>query len=238
MNRIPGILFTLLALSYASFAQEPVLETSLALKYIVHMAAKPTRGPLIILLHGYGSDEKDLYGLRSSFPVNATIISTRAPYPLAGGGYQWYELTNTNGKPEGKKEDIERSTQLINKFITQVVEKYNGNPKDVYVMGFSQGAIMSYAVGLSAPEKVKGIGVLSGRLYPQIKESIKISPTLKKLKIFIAHGTSDERIPFKEGISASNYLTSIGLKPEFHKYEGMGHSINNNVMNDLIKWLK
>jgi phospholipase/carboxylesterase len=218
--------------------QVPVLETSLALKYIVHAPAKPTRGPVVILLHGYGSDEKDLYGLRSAFPPNAIIISAQAPYALAGGGYQWYEMENINGQRDGKKEELERSVGLVNKFITQVVEKYNANPKDVYLMGFSQGAIMSFAVGLAAPDKVKGIGVLSGMLYPSVRATIKSSPALKKLKIFIAHGTTDERIPFKYAVSANSYLATMGLKPEFHQYEGMGHSISNSEMADLIKWLK
>ncbi len=238
MNRIFVTLLAILTFSATVFGQEPKLETDLALKYIAFTPKKVVHAPVIILLHGYGSDEKDLYGLRSVFPPNYIVVSARAPYPLAGGGYQWYESTLINGQKDGKKEELDNSKALLTKFVTQIVNKYNANARNVYVMGFSQGAIMSYAVGLSAPDKVKGIGVLSGMLYPSVRETIVMSPQLKKLKIFIAHGTADERITFAYGRAAKDHLVSIGLKPEFHQYEAMGHSISNTVMSDLMAWLK
>ncbi len=238
MAKILFILCAVFSLAIPVWGQEPKLETDLALKYIAFTPKKAVHAPVIILLHGYGSDEKDLYGLRSTFPANYIIISARAPYALPGGGYQWYESTIINGLKDGKKEELDNSTELVTKFITQIVDKYEANARNVYVMGFSQGAIMSYAVGLTAPDKVKGIGVLSGMLYPSVKEKIVVSPQLKRLKIFIAHGTSDERITFTYGRAAKDHLVSIGLKPEFHQYPGMGHSISNTVMSDLVAWLK
>ena len=238
MGRIFKLLFFLIICSGFAVGQEPKLESDLALKYIAHSPAKlSVRSPVIILLHGYGSDEKDLYGLRSTFPLNSLIISVRAPYELPGGGYQWYESTNIKGQKDGNKEQLDNSNKLIHKFIDQVVQKYTANPKEVYLIGFSQGAIMCYAAGLSAPEKIKGIGVLSGMLFPSVQSTIIKTPALKKLKIFIAHGTTDDRIALPYGKGGNDYLVSIGLKPEYHQYDGMGHSISNTVINDLVKWL-
>ena len=219
-------------------AQVPILETSLALKYIAFTPKRTAHAPVVILLHGYGSDENDLFGLRASFPPNYIVISARAPYELAGGGFQWYEMQTIDGHRDGKKDELSNSRELVTKFIDQIVDRYDANPRSVYVMGFSQGAIMSYAVGLTAPEKVKGIGVLSGMLYPSIKESIKMSPTLKRLKIFVAHGSADQRIPYAYGKAGQEHLASLGLKPDFHEYKGMEHSISGEEMKDLIGWMK
>jgi phospholipase/carboxylesterase len=215
---------------------QPVLQEGLVLKYLVQQPAGK-HAPVIILLHGYGSDERDLFELKSMLPGNFLIISARAPYALQGGGYQWYDLKMEDGKRTGKKEDIATSREKIITFIGQVVNKYSADARQVYVMGFSQGAIMSYEVGLTSPAKVRGIGPLSGKIYPSLKTLVKNTPDLKKLRIFVAHGTADDRISFAEGKAAVEYIRSLGLQPEFHEYAGMGHSISGDVMKDLVAWL-
>lgn len=240
MKRIFVIVCFLVAAATRVTAQQPALQEDLALKYLMQLPAETSKhAPVIILLHGYGSNEKDLFDLRSFFPKNYIVISVRAPYSLStGGGYQWYESATINGKRDGKKDQLDNSRQLITTLITQVVKKYKADAKNVYVMGFSQGAIMSYQVGLTDPAAVKGIGVLSGTIFNSLKPMVKASPELNRLRIFISHGTADERIPFNDGKAASDYLKSIGLKPEFHAYDGMGHQINKEVLKDLLAWLK
>jgi phospholipase/carboxylesterase len=230
-------IFILITLSV--FGQGTVLNEDLALRYLIQPpVAEVGRNRIIIMLHGYGSDEKDLYELKTFFP-GFFIISVRAPHSAGASGYQWFPIGSVNSNNTGKNEQLEKSTQQLKTFITQVIKKYGkGASAEVYLAGFSQGAMMSYAVGLTNPGLVKGIAVLSGRLFPSLKQEIKISPALKNLKIFISHGTKDDRIPFSEGKAAGDYLKSIGLKPEFHEYAGMGHSISNTVLNDLVSWLK
>ena len=97
---------------------------------------------------------------------------------------------------------------------------------------------MSYQVGLTSPDKVKGIAPLSGMIFPSLKPMVKNYQALKQLMIFSAHGTADNRIPFADGKAAVDYLKSIGLKPEFHEYPGMAHTISNEVIVDLLKWIK
>ncbi len=211
------------------------LQEGLALKYVVQMPGeKSLKIPVIILLHGYGSNEMDLFGLKDAFPKNYLVISARAPYPVGSQGYQWFEI----GNHEGKSEQLTNSRKLVLKFISQIVEKYKADAGEVYLMGFSQGAMMSYEVGLTNPDKLKGIGVLSGRIFPLLRPEIKNTPALKQLKIFISHGTVDDRIPFAKGKESYEYLKTLGLKPDFHEYPGMGHSISNAVLMDLARWLR
>jgi phospholipase/carboxylesterase len=227
MKRIM-VLVTALLLSMRAPAQ---LMEDLSLKYLVHLPSEQTNNArTVILLHGYGSNEQDLFGLRSAFPGNCIIISARAPL-AAGPGYEWFDIGSVN-QPQ-----IVHSRELTLKFIEEVKKKYSVDPKEIYVMGFSQGAMMSYEVGLTHPNLIKGIGVLSGRLFPALKEEIQVSAELKRLRIFISHGTKDDRIKYEDGKAAADYLTGIGLKPEFYAYKGMGHAINEEVMKDLIQWL-
>ena len=228
-----------LTLIVKAFAQQPVLQEGLALKYLVQLPSeKSAYMPVIILLHGYGADERDLFELRTAFPKNYLIVAARAPYPLPGGGYQWYESATVNGKHDGNPEQLGKSRESIIEFIPEIVNKYRADAGQVYVAGFSQGAVMSYQVGLTAPGKVKGIGVLSGMIVPSLKPLIKNTTALKHLKVFISHGTADNRIPFADGKAADDYLRGLGLSPQFHQYSGMGHAISNDVLNDLIKWLQ
>lgn len=221
------------------FAQDAQLQEGLALKYLVQLPAeKSAHAPVIILLHGYGADERDLFGLKNSFPKNYLVIAVRAPYPLAAGGYEWYEPAMVNGQHDGNAAQLEHSRNAINKFIAQAVAKYNADAKSVYLIGFSQGAVMCYQAGLTTPEQLKAIAALSGMIFPSLKAMQKNSAALQRLKIFIAHGTADNRIPFADGKAAYDYIKSIGLQPGFHEYAGMGHTISNEVMDDLVKWMK
>ncbi len=232
-----SVLFSFLLVSAVS-AQTGVGAQGLTFKYMVHTPeTKYVRAPLVVLLHGYGSNERDLFELRGFFPKDFIVVAPRAPYPVSSDGFQWFEKELVDGKYSGKKEQLEKSRARILKFISEVVDRHGADPQKVYVIGFSQGAIMSYEVGLANPDKVVGIGVLSGVLPESLKPSIKRSQALSKLKIFVAHGTADNILPYANGKDAVDYLSAQGLKPEFHSYKGMKHSISPSVMSDLINWL-
>jgi phospholipase/carboxylesterase len=234
-----SILLLGLVFSFTGCAQGNKLNEDLALKYLIKVPAnKSGNTPVVILLHGYGSDEKDLFELAKFFPANFMVIAARAPYKLPDRqGFQWYEMIEVDGHHAGKKENLDHSRDLIIKFIGQVVNKYKTDPKQVYVAGFSQGAMMSFIVGLSAPEKMKGIAPLSGMIMASVKPEIKNNADLKRLKIFIAHGTADIRVPFEDDKASYDYLLSLGLKPEFHQYEGVGHQITKEEIDELMLWL-
>ncbi|MCF8451405.1 MAG: hypothetical protein K9G49_16150 [Taibaiella sp.] len=201
-------------------------------------SSKTDKSPLVILLHGYGGDEQNLFQLRRYFPENFIIVAARAPQSVPGAGYRWFERDNSIRKYTGRKEDLERSRKLVLKFTSEVVKKYHADPTRVYVMGFSQGAIMSYEAGLTAPKLYRGIGVLSGLLPQSLKPMIAKPDALSQLRIFVAHGTADGVLSFEDGKAAVDHLISLGLKPAFHSYKDMGHNISADVVTDLVKWLQ
>jgi phospholipase/carboxylesterase len=215
------------------------LHKDLSLQYLVHLPSRSTSPPpVIILLHGMGSNEQDLYSLVRELPQKYAVVSARAPYTLAEGSYQWFQGTLVNNRLDGDPQQLAASRARISGFVDEVVTKYRFDPHQVYLVGFSQGAIMSYQIALTEPAKIKGIGVMSGAIFGSFVPLIKPSPELPHLRIFISHGRADQRIPIDYAQEAGQRLKGLGLKPELHVYPGMQHEINSDALADLVNWLQ
>jgi phospholipase/carboxylesterase len=228
-------LLTLLA-SAAVHAQTP-LQTDLPLKYLEQANPDSNNQPLVIFLHGYGSNEQDLFGIKDALPAQYNYLSVRAPMVMEEGSYQWFRKKG-DGAYNGETDDLKASGQVLLDFIAQAAKKYHTEPAKVYLVGFSQGAIMSYEVALRHPEAVGGIAALSGRILPVLKAELKPDEKRQSLAIFIGHGTADKRLPFSDGTEANSLLQSISLEPEFHAYQGVGHNISDEESQDLSAWLQ
>jgi len=228
-------LLTLLA-STAVHAQT-TLQSDLPLKYLeqVHADAEPR--PLVIFLHGYGSNEADLIGMKFQLPAQYNYLSVRAPMTLGEGRFQWFRKKG-EGAYNGETDDLQASGQKLREFVAQAAQKYHASPDKVYLIGFSQGAMMSYEVGLRPPVAVGGIAALSGRLLPVLKTELKTERQPLPLHIFIGHGTADDRVPYRDGTEANTLLQKLAYKPEFHAYPGVGHSISAAELRDLNAWLQ
>lgn len=223
------------------YAQVPAaaLQQDLALKYLVATpSAASAHPPVVILLHGYGSNEADLFDLKNIFPADYLVVSAQAPIRISDNGYQWYKMVQLNGQRDGDAADIRNSLAKIKELIGQLVKKYHADPARVYLIGFSQGSIMSLEAGLTAPGMLKGIGVLSGRLLPSLKKTAASSAELKRLKIFMGHGTADQVLPYNDALAAKAFLNTLGLQPVFKTYTGMGHQISNEELKDLSEWIR
>lgn len=232
-------LFMLLA-SATAHAQTP-LQADLPLKYLEQTTPDSHSQPLVIFLHGYGSNEQDLFGIKDELPANYTYLSVQAPVALDADSYQWFRKKG-EGAYNGETDDLKTSGKVLQDFIAQATKKYHTEANKVFLVGFSQGAIMSYEVGLRHPEAVGGIAALSGRILPVLKSELKAegkaNEKRQQLAIFIGHGTKDPRLPYKDGTDADNLLQQLSLKPEFHGYEGLGHNISAAEIVDLNNWLQ
>ena len=198
---------------------------------------KSAKPPVIILMHGIGSNEKDLFSFANQFPDSFLVISLRAPITLSKDSYAWYQLNYLGEKPSADKAQAEASRLMIIDFINTLKNKHAFNEKRVYLCGFSQGSIMAYSVGLTVPEKIKGIAIMSGRLLEEVKPIIAPKDKLKNLKIFISHGTNDNVINMSEARQAQTYLKQLGLNPTYKEYPE-AHIISNAMFSDLLIWLK
>jgi phospholipase/carboxylesterase len=217
-----------------NFKEKDELNT---LHYLVkHPKIENNKTPLLILLHGVGSNEKDLFSFADKLPDNYLVISARAPYAIGPDSYAWYEVDFSTGTPVINKEKAEKSRNTIIEFIDDLKKTYTFDDKQIYLCGFSQGAIMAYSVGLTRPDKIKGIAIMSGRLLEEVKPLIKPSDQLKQLQVFISHGTQDNVLGIHYAKESIAYLKTLGINPTFKEYSE-GHGINTNMLTDLVNWL-
>lgn len=228
------IFFITLLFSSSLFAKETkILQKDMALKYIVkEPAIKNSTTPLIILLHGYGSNEADLFSLAKDLPQEAIVVAVRAPIALRNG-FAWIPVNRFGDKEDPAAPEASRKTLL--QFIDQAARKYHIPASRIYLMGFSQGAMMSLNIALTRPEKIKGIAMLSGRLIEDTKSRLAPVTSINQVSIFMAHGTEDQIIPIQEGRDAHNYMTSKNIKTEYHEYK-IVHTISSEELMDVQKW--
>lgn len=191
--------------------------------------------PLLILLHGVGSNEKDLFSFAPHLPDKFLVISARAPIVLGPSSFAWYQVDFSSGKPVYNQAQENKSREVILTFIDELKQCHSFDENEVYLVGFSQGAIMSYSIALTHPEKVKGIGILSGRLLEEIKSIVK-TDQLKTLNVFISHGIQDPVLPVAYADDATSYLKNLDVNVTFKKYTE-GHGINQEMLTDLVTWM-
>ncbi len=213
----------------------------LSLVHLVLPAEDPDteKPPLLLMLHGYGSHENDLFSMAPMLNKKATVVSVRAPRPLPWGGFAWYDIQFENlGK--GKMSDIPQareSYQQILDFLPEVHQAYGTDPDQCWLMGFSQGCILSYALALNNPAKFQKVLALSGYMLKELLPEKFSQAALKHLDFFVSHGTADEVIPVEWARTAVDILEKLQLKHQYREYP-MGHGINPECFEDLKKWMK
>ena len=211
----------------------------LSLQYIVREPNVQTENTsLLILLHGYGSNEEDLFSFATELPDNLLIVSARAPQNLGYGSYAWYTINFT--ADEGKFSDIPEAIEARDKiatFIDEVQNNYNISPDKTFILGFSQGTILSYAVALNYPEKVQKIIALSGYINPELLPKDYNLKDYSKLDFFISHGSVDQVIPADWAKKASPFLNELQIKNCYEEY-GVGHGVAPQNFFDFKKWME
>lgn len=195
------------------------------------------KNPLLLLLHGYGSNEADLFSFASELPGEYYIISARAPYDLQYGSYAWYAINFDADQNKFSDNDQARdSRDVIANFIDELVTNYPIDANDVNLIGFSQGSILSYAVALSYPEKINKIVALSGYLNLEIATEDYLKNNLSKLKIFASHGTVDQVIPVDWARKTPGILEKLGVAITYKEYP-VGHGVAPQNFYDFRNWL-
>jgi len=140
------------------------------LQYIVREPKIASQNPpLLILLHGYGSNEHDLFSFADELPDDLLIVSAQAPLSIGNGGYAWYSINfdEINGKFSDLKEAKE-AIDAIAGFIDDIKNKYTPNLEKTFLLGFSQGAILSYSFSFFQPNKIQHVLALSGYINTEL----------------------------------------------------------------------
>jgi phospholipase/carboxylesterase len=193
--------------------------------------------PVLILLHGYGSNEEDLFSFATELPQEYYVISVRAPYDLQPYGHAWYAIHfDADENKFSDNEQAKESVTLIAGFIDEIVKQYPIDTKNVTLVGFSQGAILSYATALTYPEKIAKVVALSGYFNQDILPEVIDTKAISHLKFFVSHGTVDQVIPVDWARKAKPALENLGLEVAYHEYP-IGHGVAPQNFFDFKNWL-
>lgn len=211
----------------------------LTLDYIVREPNKQTENTsLLILLHGYGSNEEDLFSFATELPDDLLIVSARAPQDLSSGSFSWYTIYFNTG--EGKFSDIPeaiKARESIATFIDEIQERYNITSEKTFLLGFSQGTILSYSVALNYPEKVQKVIALSGYVNPELLPENLDSSKYSNLDFFISHGSVDQVIPVEWANKAPDFFKQLNIKHSYQEYP-VGHGVAPRNFFDFKKWIE
>ena len=206
------------------------------LKYLINKPISNQNNlKVIFLLHGYGSNEEDLYSLKEIIPSNYVIISLRAPITIGLNSYAWYSINFENNIDRwiDIDEAINSKNIVINDILLHLKDLEIVN-KRVSILGFSQGAILSWSIGIEHPDLIKNIIPLSGFYHPEI--TLKNLNFKFRLNCFSSHGINDEIIPIEWARRGIQILDKKNINIEFNEYQS-GHEISKENLRDVIEWL-
>ncbi len=193
--------------------------------------------PAIIMLHGFGSDENDLFSFAGELPSEYAIISLKAPIRMQPYGNAWYNIFFDDS--QGKFSDDEQaisSRELVSKCIDGIVEKYEVDKDNITLLGFSQGTILSFAVALSYPEKVKNVIGLSGYINREILKDGYENNDFSKLRVYTSHGSVDQVIPVQWARLTKPFLENLNIECTYSEFP-VGHGVAPQNFYELKDWL-
>lgn len=210
----------------------------LSLEYLLRPSVKSDKAPSVFMLHGYGSNEEDLFSFASELPEELAVLSLKAPYDLEPFGHAWYAI-NFEAE-QGKWSDDEQAKSSRDKivaFIDEACKAYNLDEQNITLLGFSQGTILSYAVALSFPEKIKNVIALSGYINEAILLTGYETKNYNALNIYASHGQVDQVIPLEWAQRTPDFLKNLGIH---HKYEEfpIGHGVSQQNFYSFRDWLR
>lgn len=198
----------------------------------VSREARANNAPLLILLHGYGSNETDLFSFASLIPSAYHVVSLQAPLSLGTTGYAWFPIHfEENMERWTSPSEVQQAVRYIETFMAYYTAKTDVDANNITLLGFSQGAMLSYTVGIPNP-KVSAIAALSGYL-----DSRVINLTFEAKPIYVSHGKEDMVVPYAWAEQSVELLNQNGYAPVFNAYH-QGHGVNQENLSSVMAWLQ
>jgi len=221
-----------------TFSLSPLQHSAdLALAYRLRLPLPAQASACLLLLHGVGGSETNLADLAYGVDANTLVVFARGPLTMAAGQFAWFRVSFTAQGPHIDAQEAEHSRQLLLQFMEQLQTAYAIPAQRSVIAGFSQGGIMSASVALSAPERLKGFAILSGRILPELEPHLASRDRLAHLHAFIAHGEFDSKLPVSWAERSDELLNMLGVARQTRLYP-MDHGISAATQQDFLVWLQ
>ena len=203
--------------------------------------AQPAAGQqpwLLVLMHGVGSNEQDLFGLAPYVPPQFHVISLRAPFAMGQGAFAWFQFTvDANGTRHIDVPQEQQARVLVQQTVAQAAQQLDIPAGRVIVGGFSQGGIMSLGQLLTQPHTVHGALVWHSRLLPEIASLHAPAEAFAGKSVWVSHGTYDNVIPLTSAHAIRDKLGALPLNLAYHEYPG-AHEIRPEELKASMQWLQ
>ncbi|WP_247646156.1 alpha/beta hydrolase [Labrenzia sp. VG12] len=185
---------------------------------------------LIVILHGYGADGADLIDLGRAWQgqlPDAAFIAPDAPEPLpfeALGGRQWFPLEDRS--PQEYRIGAEAAQATLDRFLDRELAALGLDDRALALVGFSQGAMMTFQSGLRRKMPPAALLGFSGLL----PGTDRLTGIQTGSPVLIVHGEEDDVVPVYHGDAAQAALSNAGVATTLHRLSGLGHSIDERGM--------
>lgn len=192
---------------------------------------------LLVLMHGVGSNEEDLFGLADHVPGPFHVISLRAPFVLGPGSYAWFEFSVA---PDGSRRiDTTQEAASREAIIdtVQAVALQLGVPSSRVVLGgFSQGGIMALSLLRTRPEMLQAALVMHSRLLPEVDSLAAPMEALQGRQLWVSHGLQDGVIPLANARAIRAMAATWPVALTYTEFPG-AHEIRPAELQAAMSWL-
>jgi len=211
----------------------------LSLAHLIELPASaqsqppPSAYPTVLALHGRGSNEQDLIDLSLHLPQGLLWISPRAPLLVGPGSYEWYRV-RVIGRPE--PDQVLAALGTIDHFVAEILAAYPIDPQKLFLLGFSQGSILSMCYTLTHPGRIAGVIAQSGYLPRNVDLEVDKSGVRGK-PFILTHGAQDTMLPVEWARETRDYLKGLEASLEYHEFP-MGHNVSMESLEVISRWIR
>jgi phospholipase/carboxylesterase len=195
--------------------------------------AQALPGRLLILIHGWMGNETSMWVFTRKLSSRYTILSPRGPFPAPEGGYSWREI-KPGSWGMASLEDLRTPAEALLVFVEDWSSSTGVDISLFDVMGFSQGAALTYTLVLLYPERIRRMAALSG-FFPENGEALLTSQRLSGKAVFISHGRKDDLIPVEEARRSVTLLKDAGAQVTYCESDA-GHKVSKECLREMEKF--
>lgn len=207
----------------------------LNLKHRARIVAGESIRPAVVLVHGLFGDENSMWAFENVLPEQVHAVSMRAPLDT-GNGFSWFNVSPLSGDTGASEDSFNAALSALSDFVRQLPRVYPIDEQRLLLVGFSQGAAVSYGLLLSEPHLATGMAALAGFL-PKPARRWLTPARLTGKSVFIAHGLEDATLPIEEAVAAREAMLLAGAQISYNEY-AVGHKMTLQGLRDLKAWLK
>ena len=193
---------------------------------------------LLVLLHGVGSNEQDLYSLCAQLPERYYVLSLRAPYRMGPGAFAWFDYSIEPGGVRTIDEAQEAASRaLLAQTLAAASEQLGIPPERTVVAGFSQGGAMALGLLLTQPGLMRAAIVWHGRLMDQPLAALAPADAFRGRALWVSHGTHDGVIPLAHAQAIAHHVAPLPLAFTYREFPSE-HEIRPSELAATLTWLE